>query len=611
MQDALTNYFEPKRRRVDTPPLVEGEEPTEAEPFVWAAPETAYETTPAEPAKAPPQEPFDTILGALQTSTGITLSQEQVDICRAVYEGDRHLIIDSVAGSGKTTTLLYCLWFLPVHVRILLLSFNKHVQETLQLRVAQTGAQIQRALGRDMARCEVRTSHAHGYAALRRHYGAGMDEEGRDNKLSTIDMAIQAEANVPSAHTHLKKWKWHMVTLLRMLMNLAVDCTPETQWTDAFIERVAATYEIPIPRTTVGAVTKKARAQNEAVRPFMRVLHRAYTMCCNRVKRFDYNDMAFLPIRNRLDLTQYDVVGVDEAQDQSAIQIEMVARSLAPGGRVILVGDANQAIYGFRGCQTEAMEVMRRRFDALLLPLHICWRCPRAVVECAANLVPRIRARPNAPEGGAYSPSDEQLMEFLQYRDTSMGHLVLCRTNAPLVELAIRLQKGGVPCSIRATSVYESMKKALRQIDDPTKWWGKGGSLLDRCEKYREWKRKTIEEGGETGIEQNDQLDVLHTIIKSFGYVRRLTAENVLSRMEAIFGNFSGAPGTIQMMTIHQAKGMEVDCVYVIRTDLLPHPNTNTLCMWQMQQEDNCKYVAITRAKQELYYFSASSAINA
>jgi DNA helicase II / ATP-dependent DNA helicase PcrA len=70
---------------------------------------------------------------------------------------------------------------------------------------------------------------------------------------------------------------------------------------------------------------------------------------------------------------------------------------------------------------------------------------------------------------------------------------------------------------------------------------------------------------------------------------------------------FTDGTAAVELSTIHRAKGLEVDRVFIIRPDKLP------LCWkgqlpWQAKQEQNLKYVAITRAKKELYWVEPTAA---
>jgi len=54
----------------------------------------------------------------------------------------------------------------------------------------------------------------------------------------------------------------------------------------------------------------------------------------------------------------------------------------------------------------------------------------------------------------------------------------------------------------------------------------------------------------------------------------------------------------VTLSSIHRAKGLEADNVFILRPDLLPHPAAKS--PEQLQQESNLKYVAVTRAKNTL-----------
>lgn len=642
-----------------------------------------------------PMESFDIIVAALEKTRGHRLSAEQVAICRHIYEQNdkslsdaphghaqadsRHMMIDSVAGSGKTSTLLMCLWFLPPNAKVLLLSFNKTVQQTLELEVRRNLVQTIKSLGRELPDCSIYTCHAHGLAALKRHFpgastnGAwGAGDDVADNKYQAIRQAID-ELNCKHLH---KTWSWHMQSMLKLLMNLAVDCPSVNdsharggpQMCEEFVISTGKKYGVPIPsgpsrahqgpsapskapsvsknrrsgkKSQNGEQARLGRAEqgNVVLRKvyddYMRVLYRAYQICCQRQARFDFSDMVYLPVRLNLPLIQYDVVLIDEAQDLNAIQIEMIARtikaadSLNRGGRIIFVGDKNQAIYGFRGADTEAISTIQRRFNTMQFPLHTCWRCPKNVIRLAQASVPYINARPGAPDGKAvihncYSRYDRNLdtdvicdrLFALSSRDQTKGHLVLCRTNAPLIKLALELFQRGIDCFLAADTLRGALEKLLHIIDEQE--WIQGRRLKDRVEHYRSWKQKNILEEGEDNFEKNDQLDSLHAIVKAMGDPTVAEVSRLITRLftaPSCSGGAGGAGGAnssacsrIKLATIHQCKGQEEDFVYLIKPSLLPHPYTVQTAQtmetrWQLDQEENLRYVAVTRAKQEFHYF--------
>ena len=578
--------------------------------------------TPIKKEVSPPMEDFHTIVAAIERDRGYPMSPEQLAICQHIYEhnaldnvatSSKHMMIDSVAGSGKTSTLLMGLWFLPPHKKVLLLSFNKTVQQTLETEVRQTSAQIVKALGRHLPDCSTFTCHAHGLRSLRHRFGNSgalggvASGGGGDNKYGAIKSAIQ---ELQCDHL-LKAWGWHMQSMLKLLMNLALDCSPEAQWSETFVVKTGKRYGVPIPArhkirsSSRQSSTSRNRSDNDIYHDYMRVLRRAYEMCCQRQSHFDFTDMVYLPVRLNLPLSQYDVVLIDEAQDLNAIQMEMIARSARPEtGHIIFVGDKNQAIYGFRGADTQAIDTITSRFHTIQFPLHICWRCPREVIALARTLVPYIRARPNARNGCTAKWSEDELLQKLYHRNQEQSHLILCRTNAPLIKLALTLTEHRIRCHVSADSLRDQLQKLLKMIVEQN--WLRGDDLLERVEHYRSWKQKNLLDEGEELIEKNDQLDSLHTIVKSLYEPSISQTEKLISTLFSPPAISDSCGDVIKFETIHQCKGQEEDVVYLIRPSLLPHPFTvksaDTIeTRWQLDQEENLRYVAITRAKQEFY----------
>ena len=76
--------------------------------------------------------------------------------------------------------------------------------------------------------------------------------------------------------------------------------------------------------------------------------------------------------------------------------------------------------------------------------------------------------------------------------------------------------------------------------------------------------------------------------------------ESVKELRKLIEGIFSDDINGIILSTIHKAKGLENDRVFFLCPELIP--SRFATMDWQFEQEQNLKYVAITRAKKELIY---------
>jgi superfamily I DNA/RNA helicase len=104
--------------------------------------------------------------------------------------------------------------------------------------------------------------------------------------------------------------------------------------------------------------------------------------------RVDFDDMLWLTYQLNVPFKSLaDMIFVDEAQDLSGIQHELLTRMLKPNGRLIAVGDPNQAIYGFRGAHVDGMKKLAEMFSAKELPLSVSYRCSHAVVKEAQRIL--------------------------------------------------------------------------------------------------------------------------------------------------------------------------------------------------------------------------------
>jgi superfamily I DNA/RNA helicase len=79
------------------------------------------------------------------------------------------------------------------------------------------------------------------------------------------------------------------------------------------------------------------------------------------------------------------------------------------------------------------------------------------------------------------------------------------------------------------------------------------------------------------------------------------TVGGIIEEIKRVFdGNDNGE---IMLSTVHKAKGLEADNVYILATERMPHPKGGN-------EENNICYVAITRAKKNLFYCGPRPAMN-
>lgn len=132
------------------------------------------------------------------------------------------------------------------------------------------------------------------------------------------------------------------------------------------------------------------------------VLFRGYQEILQARRKLDFDDMLLrcqTLLTERPDLLavwqeRCRYLMIDEYQDSNRIQCELARLLAAPDHHVMVVGDDDQSIYGFRGAAPERMrEFLTAYPDARQYLLNVNYRCPAPVVEAAGRLIVRNENR--------------------------------------------------------------------------------------------------------------------------------------------------------------------------------------------------------------------------
>jgi len=290
--------------------------------------------------------------------------------------------------------------------------------------------------------------------------------------------------------------------------------------------------------------------------------------------------MIFLPLVLNWVSPQYSLVMVDEAQDMSRPQLELAQRSLRADGRMVFVGDDKQAIYGFRGADSGALDRIIEELNAKELGLKTTFRCPQLVVKEAQAYVPDIVASSEAKPGSVRR--DSVLMPLTD------GAFVLSRTNAPLVGACLDLLKQGQPAIIKGKDIGRGLQKLIKKHYEKD---------LDKfLEKIDHWMTQEEHRARKLGTSARnerlarvyDQAATISALAEASGSTNELQA-----KVERLFADDASARAVV-CSTVHKAKGLESPEVWILEDT------------WTRQgtEEANLKYVAITRSKERLRFIS-------
>lgn len=507
---------------------------------------------------------------------GSMLSAYQSNIVRFVRDERGSACVIAVAGSGKTFTIEECLYVVPETAHVQLFAFNASIAKELNVRLDR----LREKTGKDYRNMRASTFHSVGVGAIARKLDKRVSELQSDSsKVYNLAKEWLADRrHQKTQETLLSMYGTFCSKLVGHAKGQGIGCLVKD--TDDAWYDIIRHHDLYLDSTEA--------TEEEALFIARGLLKRSNDAALTGY--IDFDDMLYLPLLWKLRLWQNDFVFVDEAQDTNPVRRAMIRLCLKPGGRMIAVGDPRQAIYGFTGATDKAIDVIKHDFRAVELPLTVSYRCPRAVVEFAQQLVSHIESHPDAPEG---------VVDNLKLRDAlpRLGNhdAILCRNTAPLISLAFGLIGRGRACVVLGREIGQGLVTIIKKMKA-----GSIDALEAKLEAFRAREFQKFMDRNETTKAEaiNDRILCITTFIENLDENNR----TIPALIDKITGLFSDTNGVLTLATIHKAKGKEWDRVAVLRPELMPSPFARQ--EWQVRQEQNVEYVARTRAMAELYYLT-------
>jgi len=278
---------------------------------------------------------------------------------------------------------------------------------------------------------------------------------------------------------------------------------------------------------------------------------------------------------------------VDEAQDLNLAQHKLV-RNLINQGTIIkwiAVGDRNQSIYGFSGAYSSSFDKFKSMGEVEELPLDICYRCAQNIID-ETNEVYDVME---------YGTEEKGIVGVItDVNEVKPDSMIICRNTSPIIKLYFQLLGLGIPAYIKGEDILASITRFLKPYANYTV--------------------------GGTKIELGYELDKLQKDKSDKGRIKLYVFKENYSNFQALVANMSTDYEVIKVLldkvqnlfkvkdkaamlcTIHKAKGLEADVVYILNENLIPSKFATS--PEQLIQEQNLKYVARSRAKKELYYLN-------
>lgn len=451
-------------------------------------------------------------------------------------------IVEAKAGAGKTTTISQVIKNEVINKKVLYLCFNTHNIEDAKVKL------------KDVDNVKITNVHKMAYAAVGSLYR---------NKLGDMSFA---------KYSYLLKSKdFNFTKSVRESIN-EYFCSVDSLFNEQHVKSTKDEHEIlRILKSCKSLIKRMLDPKDLDVKlPHDGYLH----LFCTGQMGLDV-------------LKQYDLVVVDESQDQNQPFVALEKAYLHNGGQLIKVGDEHQSLYRFR-LAVNANSQYKGQLP--FLTLSKSFRFSNAIAELALDIL-AIKGTFNE----RFVANETKKTDILPpYTRVQEPRVVLHRTAAGVVRTAIELLSRNIAFNVvgglRAYITNELYWfEALRNNDS---------AALKNIPRYFKktfptWQK--VEEIAREGLDADVSRVVrIFTICDEKGFQ---SIEDLLQAVDN--SSFNDLASQITITTVHRYKGSEHSCV-VLSNDYKSLKDLKKLNRGDLEDEINNLYVAVTRAKSKL-----------
>lgn len=501
---------------------------------------------------------------------GIMPSQAQVELCDFISHKIGNATVESRAGSGKSKTIELLVHFVPSNKKILVVCFNKHIAEHLQEKFNGENINV-----------DVMTYHSLGNKILSYKKHINVKNNFREDKYRNYILSHINELN-----SEYKLFSTGDKTAYKRNLEKLIDFARyNLMQSKKEISKIANKYGVNIISNECETVSKILKWGSE------------------NLEEYDYQDMIWLPYELNIGANiiplQYDYIFVDEGQDSSLAQQNLITICSKRNTRFVIFGDSRQTINSWCGSDEDAFSNFNKKDNVKRFTLNTSYRCGKKIAELAKQIVEDF----NVPEW-----ADEGEVNYnVSFNDIQEGDMVLCRLTAPLVDLHLRLINKKISSKIRGIELGNELINIVNECKSEDvigihKEIEK--NLIDRWVEISEKNEMSLKDASSENeiMLGYDLLLTLNIISKGI-----ITKKELIDRINELLINNSEDneetnKNNVHLTTIHRAKGLENDRVFILCPSLMPSRLTHR--DWEIKAEQNLIYVAYTRAKKSLNFIS-------
>lgn len=512
-------------------------------------------------------------IAGINNRAGGKVSELQKAIFELILkEPQASIQIEATAGSGKTSTLLNITSL--VQCQCLFLAFNKHIVKEIEEKLTARG----------IKHAAVKTVHSSGYGVLAKEIKTKL--KPIEHKYRDLVDDYLLDRGIEALLTSDEKNA--VYRLLEFVQSSLSDPASEDD-----INYLINFHSLDIDEDRLELAMQIVQA---ALEEGERVARNQGVV--------SFTDMIWLPWKWDLSPKKFDLVLGDEIQDWNKASLDLVRKCKSRNGRFVLVGDPYQSLYGFAGADPQMWERIGdvvKASNGKEMPLSESFRCAKAIVQEARKYNPKIVAAESNPEGKV-----SYISELAFFDDVQPGNMVVARRTAPLVQACIKLISRRKKAYVKGRDIGNGLTAIVKQL--AKKKGFKWGNFPQELEEFVKAKIDKLAKKKNTTNQIQSWVDKMDGLMACYeGFIETNTnnigsASEFILNIESIFND--GGSG-IELMTIHKSKGLEAEKVFILEPSKL-QLNWKGMQPWEMVQERNCAFVAVTRAKYQLVYVGSN-----